>query len=41
MKQINAYWLKMIKCLREMLPELDAVKIKRGDFFLKLVGLTK
>jgi hypothetical protein len=41
MKQINSCWLKMIKYLREMLSELDVVKIKRGDIFLKLVDLTK
>jgi hypothetical protein len=33
--------MKMIKCLREMLSEFDALKIKRGDLFLKLVDLTK
>jgi hypothetical protein len=33
--------LKIIKSLREMLNELDVVKIKRGDLFLKLVDLTK
>jgi hypothetical protein len=41
MKHINACWLKRIKCLRELLSELDVVKIKRGDIFLKLVDLTK
>jgi hypothetical protein len=41
MKQINACWLKRIKSLREMLNELDVVKSKRGDLFLKLVDLTK
>jgi hypothetical protein len=41
MKQINACWLKIIKCLRELLSECDVVKIKRGDIFLKLVDLTK
>jgi hypothetical protein len=33
--------MKRIKCLRELLSELDVVKIKRGDIFLKLVDLTK
>jgi hypothetical protein len=41
MKQINACWLKRIKSLREMINELDVVKSKRGDLFLKLVDLTK
>ena len=41
MKQYNAYWLKRIKSSRKMLTELDVVKIKRGDLFLKLVDLTK
>jgi hypothetical protein len=41
MKQINACWLKRIKSLREILNELDAMKIKRGELFLKLVDLTK
>lgn len=41
MKQINTCWLKIIKILREMLSELDDVKIKRGYLFLKLIDLTK
>jgi hypothetical protein len=41
MKQINACWLKRIKCLRELLSECDVINIKRGDIFLKLVDLTK
>jgi hypothetical protein len=41
MKQINACWLKRIKCLRELLSECDTINIKRGDIFLKLVDLTK
>jgi hypothetical protein len=40
MKPINACCLKMIKSLREILYEVDVVKIKRGDLFLKLVDLT-
>jgi len=31
MKQINAFYLKRSKSLREILFELDALKIKRGD----------
>jgi len=41
MKQINACWIKRIKCLRELLSELNIVKIKRGDIFLKLLILPK
>ena len=41
MKQINVWWLKIIKCLRDLLSECDAFKIKRDDIFLKLVDLTK
>jgi len=41
MKQINTCWLKIIKIVREMLSELDDVKIKRGYLFLKLIDLTK
>jgi hypothetical protein len=41
MKQINACWLKRIKCLRKLLSECDTVNIKRGDIFLKIVDLTK
>jgi hypothetical protein len=41
MKQISACWLKIIKNLREMISELDALKNKRGDLFFKLVDLTK
>jgi hypothetical protein len=41
MKKINACWLKRIKTLREILSELDVVKIKRGDLLLQLVDLTK
>jgi hypothetical protein len=41
MKQINSCWLKIIKSLREMLNELDAMKSKRGDLFLKLFDLKK
>jgi hypothetical protein len=33
--------LKIIKSLKEMFNELDVVKLKRGEFFLKLVDLTK
>ena len=41
MKQINARQLKRIKTLREMINELDVVKSKRGDLFLKIVDLKK
>jgi hypothetical protein len=41
MKQINSCWLKIIKCLREMLSECDVINTKRGVVFLKLVDLTK
>jgi uncharacterized coiled-coil DUF342 family protein len=41
MKQINACWLKMIKKLREMISEIDALKNKRSDLFFKLVDLMK
>jgi len=40
MNKINACWLKGIKSLKEMSFELDVVKIKRGDLFLKLFDLT-
>jgi hypothetical protein len=36
-----AGWLKIIKCLREMLSECGVINIKRGDVFLKLVDLNK
>jgi hypothetical protein len=41
MKQINVFWLKIIKKLREMISELDNMKSKRGDLLFKLVDLTK
>jgi hypothetical protein len=40
-KQINAFWLRRIKGLREMISECDVINTKRGDFFLKIVDLTK
>jgi hypothetical protein len=40
MKQINACWLKRIKCLKELFFECDTINIKRGDIFLKLIDLT-
>jgi hypothetical protein len=41
MKKIKACWLKRIHSLKEMMNELDVVKSKRGDLFLKLVDFTK
>jgi hypothetical protein len=41
LRQINACWLKRIKCLREILVECDTINTKRSDVFLKLVDLTK
>jgi hypothetical protein len=40
-KQINSFWLKIIKFLREMLSECDFINTKRGDLFLKIIDLTK
>jgi hypothetical protein len=41
MKQINACWLKRIKELKEMINETKALRNKKSDLFLNLVGLTK
>jgi hypothetical protein len=41
MKKINAGWLRIIKELREMINETEALRNKNCDLFLKLVGLTK
>jgi hypothetical protein len=41
MKQICACWLKRIKRLRELSSECDAMNIKRGVIFLKLVDIKK
>jgi hypothetical protein len=41
MKQINACWLRRVKCLREFFFECDVINTKGGDIFLKLVDLTK
>jgi hypothetical protein len=41
MKQINACWLKRIKCLKEMTNEIHVVKNKRGYMFFKILDLTK
>jgi uncharacterized protein YicC (UPF0701 family) len=40
MKQINVCWLRIIKELREMINEIEALRNKKSDLFLKLVGLT-
>jgi uncharacterized coiled-coil DUF342 family protein len=41
MKWINACWLRRIKESKEMINEIDVLRNKRSDLFLKLVGLTK
>jgi len=41
MKQINAFWLRRIKELKEMINETDVLRNKKSDLFLKLIGFTK
>jgi hypothetical protein len=41
MKHIKAYWLRIIKSLREMMDELDILRNKRNYFLFKLMNLTK
>jgi hypothetical protein len=41
LRKINAGWLKIIECLKELLEECDVINTKRGDLFLNLVDLTK
>jgi len=41
LRQINTCWLKMNKCLREILVDCDTINTKRSDVFLKLVDLKK
>jgi uncharacterized coiled-coil DUF342 family protein len=41
MKQINTCWLRRIKELKEMINEIDVLRNKKSDLFIKLVGLAK
>ena len=41
MKQVNACWIRKIKELKEMINEIDVLRNKKSDLFLKLVDLTK
>jgi hypothetical protein len=38
-KQLKSCWIKIIKCLREILSDFDTISVKRGECYLKLVGL--
>jgi len=41
LRQINSWWLKMVKCLREILVKCDTINTKISDFLLMLLDLTK
>jgi hypothetical protein len=41
MKQINAYWIRIIKELKEMINKTDVLRNKKSYLFLKLDGFTK
>jgi hypothetical protein len=38
-KQLKACWIKIIKCLKEILVDLDTLSVKRGESYLKLIEL--
>jgi hypothetical protein len=38
-KQLKACWIKRIKCLKEILVDLDTLSVKKGESYLKLVEL--
>jgi hypothetical protein len=38
-KQLKACWIKRIKCLKEILDDLDILSVKRGECYLKLIDL--
>jgi hypothetical protein len=38
-KQLKACWIKRIKCLKEILDDLDTLSVKRGECYLKLIDL--
>jgi hypothetical protein len=41
MNKINECWLRRIKELREMINDIEVLRNKKNDLFLKLVSLTK
>jgi len=41
MKQVNACWLRRIQELKEIINEIDVLRNKKSDLFLKLVDLIK